>query len=136
MDFLDDFFNFLGNAWNNLKVWFSDIINKIINSITKWIKSIIGRIRPGDIIATTGTKSYYVKQYDLQRTLNQELQNKNIEISEMTEEAAKNLLAKLAIKTAKQKNNTHTVNELTKEEKEKMEEATQNKAKIYQVSEI
>ncbi|WP_414517276.1 hypothetical protein [Nostoc sp. PCC 9305] len=128
MDFLDDFLDFIGNAWDDFSYWLNDIIRKIIDSVTDWIKSIRQLIKRNDIIVTTGKESFRVSE----NALKDALEKSNIKIEEMSESNKAGILDQLVLNSAKKENN-HSV-PLTSKEKEEWENYTDKKAKMYVVT--
>ncbi|MBD2437093.1 hypothetical protein [Nostoc sp. FACHB-110] len=127
MDFLDDFFNFIGNAWDEFSYWLDSVISKIIDSVTGWIKSIHNLIKRNDIIVSTGPESFRVSQNALQ----DELKKNNVQVQEMNDSNKAAILDQLVLSAKRE--NEHSV-PLTLNERDKWQNYTYNKAKMYVVT--
>lgn len=127
MDFLDGFFSFLQNAWDDFTYWLEDIISKIIDSVTNWIKSIHKFIKQNDIIVTTGPTSFRVPQNALQN----ELSKHNFQAKEMNDSNKAAIFDQLLLSAKRE--NEHSV-PLTSTEKARWENSPNKQLKMYQIT--
>lgn len=127
---LANFGNFLRDAWSEFTSYIGELVNKIVNSIIGWIRSIIAYLKPGDFVVTEGTKTYHAKSEDLEKELGKELANKGLNMQQYDSNKQAEILQNLVKKSA---NRTHDV-PVSTQEKTQWKQTTGGKTKLYQLT--